>query len=1321
MDHREQLDSVASRRILILDGAMGSLIQQLKFSEEDFRGVPALPVVSGDDIEIGEIEIEEPEELCEYLEEDEPAQPVVSAAASREISAEKNSGKAEDAPKNRFADHPIPLKGCNDLLCLTKPDAISAIHEAYLEAGADIIETNSFNSTAISLADYGIGDLAYEISLAAASLARKAADKYSSPEKPRFVAGSMGPTAKSASLSPDMNDPAKRGVSWEELEAAYYDNARGLLDGGADLILVETVFDTLNAKAALFAVNRLLEERGGAALPVMISATVSGEGGRLLSGQTLEAFCVSVLHARPWSIGLNCSFGAEKLLPHLRELSGLAPCFVSVHPNAGMPNQLGGYDETPETMGGHVKKYLEEGLVNIIGGCCGTTPEHIAVIAALAASCKPRTVPACAGAVSGGSRLAGLETLKIGGPGTRKTKNAGFVKIGERTNVSGCRLFLRLVNEKKYDEALGIVRDMIAAGASIINVGMDDALLDAEKEMCAFLNLALSDPGIAALPFMIDSSRWNVIEAGLKCVQGKSLVNSINLKDGEAEFLRRAELLRCYGAAVVVMLIDEQGQAASYERKTEIAGRAYSLLRNADFPAEDIVFDPNVLAAATGISEHGDYARDTIRACSWIRDNCPGVQISGGISNLSFSFRGNNTVREAMHSVFLKHAVEAGMSMAIVNPAALVPCDDIETGLREAVEDVILNRRPDATERLLSLAEKIAAEDSARLDSVCKSGAKKKAAGSGETKAADWRKLDTSARIRHAMVKGLDDYIEADVLELQKTCPNPLKIVEGPLMDGMKEVGDLFGRGKMYLPQVIRSARVMKKAVAVLEPSIQKGKTLSAGPKILLATVKGDVHDIGKGIVGVILGCNGCDIIDLGVMIPAEQILEAAEKQKVSMIGLSGLISPSLDEMVIVAGEMEKRKMRIPLLIGGAAASLAHTSLRIAPEYSGPVIYVPDAATAAETVRTLASDDERPRFLEETEEKYLKAASRHKEIQSRIEILPLETARANKIPTVSYIPVKSKTIGIVELNEYPVDRVIPYIDWNTYFRTWELADKTYPKALHTTVKKKAFHALQQKLLEDARAILDLIKTRGLLKLRGVIGIFPAASFGDDVALYNPDDKSTEIARFCFLRSQEKKRSGAFNACLADFIAPAGSGTQSGNAGPADYLGLFALSAGFGLREGVHEYQALNDDYNAIVLATLANTLAEAFTEEIHLRLRREWWGYSPDENLSIEDILKGKYVGIRPAFGYPICPDHGDKQIVFEVLEAHRRCGLDLSSSSMMIPAASSCGMFIANPFSYYFGIGQVAEDQIRDWARRKGLGIEEARRRIGNLNTYCF
>jgi 5-methyltetrahydrofolate--homocysteine methyltransferase len=1237
MTTREHLNAIAGRRILVLDGAMGTMIQSFRLGEADFRG-------------------------------------------------------------GRFAAHHSSLLGCNDILCLTRPDVISAIHEAYLEAGADIIEACSFNATAVSLADYGVEALSYEISAAAAVLARRAAEKFSTPDKPRFAAGSIGSTVKSASLSPDMNDPAKRGIYWDELEAAYYEHVRGLLDGGVDILLVETVYDTLNAKAALSAIGRLLEERN-ADVPVMISATVSGDSGRLLSGQTLEAFCVSVFHARPWAIGLNCSFGAEKLLPHVRTVAAQAAqfsCLVSAHPNAGLPNQLGGYDETPETMAASVEQYLKEGLVHIVGGCCGSTPAHIAAIAAKVASYIPRPV-ASEKALSACS-LAGLEPFLIGGQSFQGEADSlnSLAIIGERTNVAGSRRFLSLISGKKYDEALAFARDTIKAGASLINIGMDDAMLDAEQAMADFLDIALSDPDIARVPFMIDSSRWNVIETGLKRVQGKSLVNSINLKDGEKEFLRRAGLIRRYGAAVVVMLIDGQGQAVSYERKIEIAGRAYGLLIAAGFPAGDIVFDPNVLAVATGISEHDSCALDFIRACSWIRDNCPGVQISGGVSNLSFSFRGNNVVREAMHSVFLHHAVRAGLSMAIVNPAALVLYNEIDGELRDAVEDVILNRRPDAAETLLSIAERIAAEGS-------RGGSGRRAASreSGD----DWRSLDAEGRIIHAMVKGLDDYIEADLPELLKKY-SPLALVEGPLMDGMKEVGRRFGEGTMYLPQVIRSARVMKKAVAVLEPymNLSENSAVSADAgaprpkKILLATVKGDVHDIGKNIVGIVLGCNGYKIIDLGVMVPAEQIFEAAEKENADVIGLSGLISPSLDEMVYVAREMEKRKMNIPLLIGGAAASLVHTALRIAPEYSGPVVYVPDVGKSAETVRALLSAARRPRFLADLANSYRTAAARHEAIQSRRVALSPEEARANKIPPASYTPVKPKKTGLIELNGYPLDSVIPYIDWRSFLAGWDI--------------QKEKRAESEKLLADAKALLERIKSEEILTLRGVTGIFPAAGDNEEVVVFGPDTDNAhnaETARFCFLRAGGEKTAGVFNPCLADFLKPLDNDSR-----PADWLGLFALSAGFGLREKVLEYRTQGDDYSAILLTSLANALTEAFVEEVHFRVRREWWGYAAAENLTLEDVLKGKYTGIRPAFGYPACPDHEDKRAAFALLEARERCGLELTASAMMIPSASVCGMFFASPASCYFSVGAQGDGQLNDWAKRKGISVGEARRRTG-------
>jgi len=1201
MSTREKLNAVASIRILVLDGAMGSMIQKLGLTEADFRG-------------------------------------------------------------ERFADHKTPLAGCNDLLCLTKPDAISAIHEAYLEAGADIIETCSFNSTSVSLADYGLGDrrdgVAYEISVAAARLARAAADKFSTTERPRFVAGSMGPTGKSASLSPDVNDPAKRGIYWDELEADYYDNAQGLLDGGADILLVETVFDTLNAKAALSAIGRLLDERQ-IDVPLIISATVSGDSGRLLSGQTIGAFCESVLHAEPWAIGLNCSFGAEKLLPHVRALSALAPCFVSAHPNAGLPNQLGEYDESSETMADNIERYLQDGLLNIVGGCCGSTPAHIKAIAARAAAYKPRVAALGEGGPT--LSLTGLESLAVNGSDT-------LTLVGERTNVAGSRKFLRLISEEKYNETLTFVRGMIDEGAAIIGVGMDDAMLDAEKSMCAFLDLALSDPDIAKVPVMIDSSRWNVIEAGLKRLQGKGLVNSLTLKDGETEFLRRASLVKRYGAAAVVMLIDEKGQAVSFDRKIEIAGRAYGLLVENGFQPENIVFDPNVLAVATGIAEHDSCAIDFIRACAWIRDNCPGANISGGISNLSYSFRGNNHVREAMHSVFLKHAQAAGLTMAIVNPATLVAYDEIEESLRAAVEDVILNRNPAAADRLLSLAEQIGASASRSALSARR-----------ETEADNWRTQPVDARIVHAMVRGIDDFIEADVLELRENVagggePKPvLEIVEGPLMDGMKEVGRRFDDGTMYLPQVIRSARVMKKAAAALEPYMETNTDTAAGgslsAKIVLATVKGDVHDIGKNIVGVVLACNGYQIIDLGVMVPAEQIAETAQMEQAAIIGLSGLISPSLDEMANVAREMERRGMKIPLLIGGAAASLVHTSLRLAGEYSGPVVYVPNAGKSAEVVRALLSETERPQFLGHLMKSYHDAALRHGAIKA---IIPHDVARANKVPLGEYTPISPKVNGIIDLNDYPLERVIPHIDWQAFLRGWEMAAGTAPD-------------VAQAVLEDARALLERVKAEGLLKLRGLAGIFPVTAVGDDIVIDAGSAKTNP--RLCFLRNQQKKPPQRWNPCLTDFIAASG-----------DWLGFFALSAG---DTAADEYRRNGDDYNALLLGTLANTLTEAFAEEVHTRIRQEWWDHATAG------------AGIRPAFGYPSCPDHEDKRTVFELLEVETRCGMKLTDSAMISPAASICGMFFANPSAHYFGVGTIGEDQLLDWAERKGIGVQEARRRV--------
>jgi 5-methyltetrahydrofolate--homocysteine methyltransferase len=1236
---RKQLNAIATRRIIIMDGAMGSLIQSFHLTEEDFRG-------------------------------------------------------------SRFGAHPVNLLGCNDLLCLTKPELISRIHEEYLEAGADITKTCSFNATSLSLGDFGLGDRAYEISRAAAALARRAADRFSTPGRPRFAAGSMGPTAKSGSISPDIDDPEKRAVTWDELIRAYYDNARGLIDGGADLLLLETVFDTLNAKAAVFAIRRLLEERQ-IDVPVMISATVAsaGSGGRILSGQTLEAFCISLTHAEPWSLGLNCSFGADKLKEHAAEMGALSSrlggsWLISTHPNAGLPNQFGGYDESPESMALKMEEYFKEGLLNIAGGCCGTTPAHIAAIVDRAKNYTPR--PMFRGDRVSAAWLAGLEGLAVG-------NNGGLTVIGERTNVAGSRKFLKLIKEERYGEALTAAREMIGRGAALIDVCMDDALLDGEQAMERFLSLASQDPEIARVPIMIDSSRWNVIEAGLKCVQGKCLVNSISLKEGPDEFLRRAGIARAYGAAVVVMLFDEQGQAADYDRKIETARRSWELLRNSGFPAQDIVFDPNILSLATGMAEHDSYGLDFIRACAWIRANCPGAQISGGLSNLSFSFRGNDRVREALHAVFLKHAREAGLGMAIMNPASLVEYDRIDGELRRAAEDLILNRntapsgssaRASPTERLLDLAEKTAGKAVSGVPF-------------GSAPAPDaWRGWDTEERIVYAMIKGIDDYIEQDVLEFRSRCGRSLEIVEGPLMRGMREAGDLFGAGKMFLPQVIRSARVMKRAVAVLAPFMEQEKNPGGGDAeetqttIILATVKGDVHDIGKNIVGVVLGCNGYKIRDLGVMVEAGRILDAARREGAAAIGVSGLITPSLDEMVHIAAEMEKQRFRIPLLVGGAAASLAHTALRIAPEYSGPVVYSQDAGQCPGALRSLLSPAAKPRFLADLETRYREAAARHEAIQARIEVIPLEEARANRVPA-PVPPPPPKRRGLIELNDYPLDKVAPRIDWEGFLQSWEFVSGMGGE--HDGKEQGEDRAARTELLEDAREMLNRIQAEELLRLRGVLGIFPAAAQGEDVLVYGRDTGAVPQERFSFLRGQDRKQNGVHNPCLADFLPPA-----------EGWIGLFALSAGFGSEEAAAVCRSRGDDYGAILLGTLANSLTEAFSEEVHRLAAEEYWGYAAGSGSRGRSVSSDETYGIRPAFGYPACPDHRDKEAVFRLLEARRRCGLELTPSAMLQPAASVCGMYL--PGGFYFSIAAVGEDQLTGWAQRKGIGMEEARRRLASI-----
>jgi 5-methyltetrahydrofolate--homocysteine methyltransferase len=1216
-ERREYLDRLAEEKIIILDGAMGSLIQSREPGEADYRGA-------------------------------------------------------------RFASHPVNLFGCNDVLCLTRPDLIISIHDAYLEAGADIITTCSFNSTSVSLADYGLEDMAYEISKAAALCARKTADKYAASARPRFVAGSVGPTAKSLCIAPDLNDPGKRGVDWAEMEAAYYDNVRGLLDGGADIILIETVFDTLNARAALFAVSRLFEERN-VELPVMISATVSDASGRLLCGQTLEAFAVSVLHARPWALGLNCSLGAEKLLPHLERLAAFAPVLISCHPNAGLPNRFGGYDEGPEVTAGFVKEFFDRGLVNIIGGCCGTTPAHTAALAKLAESSAPRKRR---GAFPDGF-LAGLEVLPPQG-----NRGGPFISVGERTNVAGSRKFLRLVKEGRWEQAAGIARDMIEpsspepnsaasetlnTGAEIIDICMDDALLDGKAAMIRFLNLCLSDPEIARVPVMADSSSWEILEAAMQCMPGKGIINSISLKEGEAEFLRRASLARRYGAAVVVMLFDEEGQAVSFEQRIAVAERSYKLLSGAGFPAGDIIFDPNVLTVATGMSEHDRYALDFIRACAWIREHCPLARISGGISNLSFSFRGNEIVRRAMHAVFLKHAADAGLSMAIVNPASLVSRDELPPELWEAAEDVILCRKDHASEKLLALA----------LDTRQTGGPENNAPA-----VLKWRDADAEERVIYALLKGADTFIEEDILELNRRL-SPLDIVEGPLMRAMQETGKRFGEGTMFLPQVIRCARVMKKAVAVLEPFMETSGVSSPGAgNIVIATVKGDVHDIGKNIAGLVMGCNGYNIIDLGVMVPRETIVDAAERENARAVGLSGLISPSLEEMIRVAQEMERRRCTIPLLIGGAAASLAHTALRIAPAYSGPVIYVRDAGESALALHALFSG-ERQRFLDGLEREYDKIRSRQDtgaSSSSKKKALSIGEARANRLVTVweQNPPPRPAANGILQYDDYPLEKIIPLIDWQAFYRFWELN-----KDGRGNSKSVNSEAEQKNLRAEAEQMLEEIAAKKILVLRGVLGFFPARSEGDDVVVYREIEKTEETCRFCFLRNQETQSSGGPNLCLADFIPD-----KNGR------LGLFALSAGFGFEEEAALYRGQHDDYHALLLASLASRLAEAFSGEVYRLVR--------------EELLPGPYPLIRPAFGYPVAPDHHDKALCFRLLEAEQRTGMSLNESAMIHPVHSVCGMYFAHPRASYFNVGTIAADQLADWARRKNITEEEARRRIG-------
>jgi 5-methyltetrahydrofolate--homocysteine methyltransferase len=1217
-----EIRKLLKERILLLDGAMGTMIQRYKLEEADYRG-------------------------------------------------------------ERFQGHPCNLKGNNDLLSLTRPDVIREIHEAYLEAGSDIIETNTFNATSISQADYQLEAFVYEINVASARIASEVASAYTKldPGKPRFVAGSMGPTNKTTSLSPDVNDPGFRATSFDELKEAYKEQARGLVEGGADLLLVETIFDTLNAKAALMGIEEFLSS-ANLRIPIMVSGTITDASGRTLSGQTLEAFMLSLDHVELLSMGLNCALGAKEIRPYLQEMAGKSSRFVSVHPNAGLPNQFGEYDESPEQMSVQISDFIESGFVNIVGGCCGTTPEHIRAFAQLAEKAPARTPPT----PREGLKLSGLEPLTA-------FAGSNFINIGERCNVAGSRKFARLIREKKYDEALEIARRQVEDGAQILDINLDDAMLDAEHEMVTFLNLLVAEPEISRVPLMIDSSKFQVIEAGLKCIQGKAVVNSISLKEGEEAFLEQARKIRSYGAAVIVMAFDEKGQADSYERRIEICKRAYGLLtEKLNYPPDDIIFDPNVLTIGTGMEEHNHYALDFIHATRWIKEHLPGARVSGGISNLSFSFRGNNIVREAIHSVFLYHAIGAGLDMGIVNPGLLQVYDEIPGKLLEYTEDLVLNRRPDATERIITY--------SATLEQ----------ADQQEERRDLWRDQGVEERLKHSLIKGLAEFIEADALEAHQKYGLGLKVIEGPLMDGMNVVGDLFGDGKMFLPQVVKSARVMKKAVATLLPFIeqekasgQSGESQTAG-KILMATVKGDVHDIGKNIVGVVLGCNNYQIIDLGVMVPTERILDEAQKQGVDVVGLSGLITPSLEEMIHVASEMERRGMDQPLLIGGATTSKIHTAVKIEPKYSRPVIHVKDASKSVAVVSSLLSPEQNPDFSRGIKEEYEALRESYAGAGREITYLSLEAARANRFqPDWSLeAPYAPNQPGIHSLMDFSLDEISQYINWIFFFTTWELKGK-FPEIFdHPDYGGEA-----RKLYEDAQEMLRKIIEEKWLTANAVYGIFPALSDGDDIVVYQED--GAERTRFTMLRNQTLKKDQA-NLCLADFVAPTDSGKQ-------DYLGAFAVTAGIGIEKKLKAFEAEHDDYSSIMLKALADRLAEAFTELLHQQIRRSDWGYASGEALGTEDLFREKYSGIRPAHGYPACPDHSEKEVLFRLLEAEKY-GISLTENYSMVPAASVSGLIFAHPESRYFFVGKLGLDQVQDYARRKKIPLPEAERLLAsNLN----
>jgi 5-methyltetrahydrofolate--homocysteine methyltransferase len=1209
---KSSLNDLIQRRILILDGAMGTMIQKHKLQESDFRGV-------------------------------------------------------------EFREHPKPLKGNNDILSITMPEVILNIHKEYLEAGADLITTNTFNSNRISMADYGMESQVYEMNYQSAKLAGKAIALFENSEKPEshFIVGTLGPTNRTASMSSDVNDPGARLVTFDQLEEAYAEQARGLIDGGADILLVETIFDVLNCKAALFAIENVFEEKG-IRLPVMVSGTITDASGRTLTGQTLEAFLISVSHFPLFSIGLNCALGAEQLRPFIQELSAKAVFRVSAHPNAGLPNQFGEYDQSAEFMASVAEEFMKEGWVNIIGGCCGTTPEHIRKIAEKAKLHKPRIKPE----IIRYTRLSGLEALTV-------TPQTNFVNIGERTNVSGSIKFARLIKEEKYDEALAIARNQVEGGAQIIDICMDEAMLDSERAMVKFVNLVMSEPDIAKLPLMIDSSRWSVIESALKCIQGKSVVNSISLKEGEEVFLDHAHKIRKYGAAAVVMLFDEKGQADTFEKRIAVAERSYKLLtEKAGFPPEDIIFDPNVLAIATGIEEHNNYAVNFIKATEWIKQNLPYTKVSGGISNLSFSFRGIDSVREAIHSVFLYHAIKAGLDMAIVNPGMLQVYTEIQPDLHQLTEDVVLNRRKDATERLVKFAEGLKNE------------------GRKEEKADEWRSLPVLERIRHSLKRGLDEFIEVDIEEARPLFNRSIEVIEGPLMGGMNEVGDLFGSGKMFLPQVVKSARVMKKAVAVLSPYIEKeseGEEKKSAGKIILATVKGDVHDIGKNIVGVVLSCNSYQIVDLGVMVPADRIIDTAISEKADFIGLSGLITPSLEEMVHVASEMERRKVEIPLLIGGATTSEIHAAVKIVPAYSKTVVHVKDASKAAGVLSSLLQENNTG-YVNSIREKYNKMLDDHKSRKTEKKLLSLEESRRNRLFTdwksASIHPPAKPGLHLIE--EFDLNVLAKYIDWTFFFFAWKLSGK-YPAIFDDPVKGEE----AKKLFDDALRYLKEVIDRKLLIARGVFGLFPAVSSGDDVKVLSGKNRNEAKTIFRFLRNQEQKEKGIPNLSLSDYIAPESTGI-------IDYVGAFVVTATLD-NEALKSY--IDDDYALIMIRILTDRIAEAAAEYLHERVRKKYWGYSVGEDLGIDELLKIKYKGIRPAPGYPACPDHTEKGTIFDLLDAERLIGAGLTENFAMTPPAAVSGYFFAHPASVYFNLGKIGEDQLKDYASRKNMTVGEAAR----------